>query len=206
MVRNVIFDWSGTLSNDFDSLYSVVSSLFMEIGIGTISRDEFRKEFRLPYMDFWRKYTKLGYAGLKPRFDRLMAEKWSPKPFDGTASLLKEVHERKLRMVLLTSHIPEYLEKELSDYGFRGYFSRVASGIMDKREAIGTLADEEGFRKSDTAFVGDMAHDIETGKKAGIAAIAVLWGYDTKDKLEEAGPDYIVRSFSELKRVLVQRL
>ena len=56
-IKNVIFDWSGVLSDDFKPVYEA-TMLNMEYLIGKrITLEKFRKEFTLSYMNFWNKYV-----------------------------------------------------------------------------------------------------------------------------------------------------
>ncbi|MDR0207090.1 MAG: HAD family hydrolase [Bacteroidales bacterium] len=51
-------------------------------------------------------------------------------------------------------------------------------------------------------FVGDTAVDMETAKNADIAKIGALWGFRTKEELENAGADYIIENPLELLRII----
>ncbi len=73
---------------------------------------------------------------------------------------------------------------------------------MDKRERIGQIMADHGLRASETAFIGDMVHDVETARHGGVKAIAVLTGYDSAEKLGRAQPDVIVRDLRELQSLL----
>ena len=50
----------------------------------------------------------------------------------------------------------------------------------------------------DTVMVGDSNVDIFTAKNAGIKSIGCLWGFRTKQELEEAGADYIAEKPSDI--------
>ncbi len=56
-MRNVIFDWSGTLSND---IYKACMKVFEKLGLKKISFSEFKRNFLLPYMKFYREISRLG--------------------------------------------------------------------------------------------------------------------------------------------------
>jgi len=55
-----------------------------------------------------------------------------------------------------------------------------------------------------TVFVGDSPFDIAAGKSAGTITAAALWGPFAVKTLREAGPDFEVRSFSELYALLAR--
>ncbi len=55
-----------------------------------------------------------------------------------------------------------------------------------------------------TVFVGDSPFDIAAGKSAGTMTAAALWGPFAVETLREAGPDFEVRSLSELYALFAQ--
>ena len=58
------------------------------------------------------------------------------------------------------------------------------------------------WRKDETMMVGDMAVDMVMGKNAGIISCGVTYGNGKKLELEEAGADYIIQNFSDLKDII----
>jgi len=51
------------------------------------------------------------------------------------------------------------------------------------------------------AYVGDSAHDIIAGRRAGVHTIAALWGPGCRDDLEQAMPDRLASSIGELLEI-----
>ncbi len=51
-------------------------------------------------------------------------------------------------------------------------------------------------------MVGDRMHDILGAKDAGIDSIGILYGYGTREELENTGADLIAESVQDLKRIL----
>ena len=58
-----------------------------------------------------------------------------------------------------------------------------------------------GVKKEDTCYVGDIPNDILAAKNAGVRSVAITTGMCTREMLEKYGPDYIVDSLSELKKM-----
>ena len=52
MIRNVIFDWSGTLVDDLPAVWEASNHVFRRAGVTPLTLEEFRAEFRLPYRGF----------------------------------------------------------------------------------------------------------------------------------------------------------
>ncbi len=51
-------------------------------------------------------------------------------------------------------------------------------------------------------MIGDTKYDIIGAKKCGLDSLGVLWGYGSKDELEEAGADYLCESFENILEIL----
>ena len=73
---------------------------------------------------------------------------------------------------------------------------------LDKRKAILELLADHDLDASETIFIGDMVHDIETARHAGVMSCAVLTGYDSLAKLKNASPDLLFRNLSEVQSFL----
>ncbi len=73
---------------------------------------------------------------------------------------------------------------------------------MDKRNKIREILATHDLDPAETAFVGDMVHDIETARHGGITSIAVLTGFDSQEKLAKARPDVMVTGLPVLQKLL----
>ena len=47
-------------------------------------------------------------------------------------------------------------------------------------------------------MVGDRRHDVMGARSAGIDCLGVLYGFGTREELEEAGADYIAETVGEI--------
>ena len=57
MIRNCIFDWSGTLVDDLPAVWEASNSVFQRAGVAPLSLAEFRAEFSLPFKPFYDRYV-----------------------------------------------------------------------------------------------------------------------------------------------------
>ncbi len=55
-----------------------------------------------------------------------------------------------------------------------------------------------GHEPGDAVMIGDSPSDVEAGRRAGTATIAVLWGYRGRDLLAASRPDRIAATVEEL--------
>ena len=126
MIKNIIFDWSGTLRDDFTSVYDAVAIVFEKLGRKSISKNEFRKEFVLPYMNFYKKY----FINLsKQEADKLYSiayqETVNTKLYPNVEKLIKSFYKQELNMIIVSSCGKKNIIIEASDYGIVDYFGEM---------------------------------------------------------------------------------
>ena len=57
MIRNIIFDWSGTLVDDLPAVLEASNYVLAQAGKAAMSLDQFRAEFSLPFTGFYDRHT-----------------------------------------------------------------------------------------------------------------------------------------------------
>ena len=66
-----------------------------------------------------------------------------------------------------------------------------------------TLSGGEPFAQpEDCLYVGDSGVDMQTAKNAGVFAVGALWGFRTREELEQAGADTFAGSIEEILHLL----
>lgn len=63
--------------------------------------------------------------------------------------------------------------------------------------------DKGMFKNSVYYGFGDRMHDIIGEKEVGISSTGVLFGYGSRDELEEAGADFIVSTVKDIGKVIL---
>ncbi len=202
MIKNLIFDWSGTLSNDLPVVYATVMKMFDHFGVSRINLDEFRNSYTLPYMDHARKFgITVDKETLDNVFNQHFRSSGFPQPLPGVEQVLQQLKSSGKRMVVLSSHRQEFMEEEAARF-FNGnhssYFERLFGSVHNKEESILPIIKAVDFAPSETIIVGDAEHDIRAGHKVGLLTAAVLTGYRSKEKLALARPHFVLNDLSEL--------
>jgi len=206
VIRNVIFDWSGTLVDDLPAVWEASNHVFRQSGLAPLTLEEFRSEFQLPYRGFYAKFVPhIPLEQLEVWFHTRFAEcQDSVVPIPHARELLEFCAQHQLRLFVLTAVHPNHFATPAEAIGFGQYFERVYAGVADKRTRITDLLTENNLDRGATLFVGDMQHDIETAKHGGIPSVAVLTGYNSLLQLRQAEPDLIVEHLGEF-RLLLER-
>src|SRR6201999_4170565 len=57
VIRNIIFDWSGTLIDDLPAVWKATNYVLTQSERAEMSLEQFRAEFCLPHTVFYEKYT-----------------------------------------------------------------------------------------------------------------------------------------------------
>jgi phosphoglycolate phosphatase len=203
-IRNVILDWSGTLVDDFNPVLEATNEIFKHYGKPVFTVEDFREKFYLPFPDFYKEY--LPESAL-PELDhhyhtafKLLQTGIAPLPH--SLEFLEYLQERGLPTFLLSTIHHEHFEAQGSRLGWKKYFKQAYVQALDKRKVILHLLAEHDLDASETIFIGDMVHDIETARHAGVMSCAVLTGYDSLAKLKAANPDLLFRNLREVRDFL----
>jgi phosphoglycolate phosphatase-like HAD superfamily hydrolase/ADP-ribose pyrophosphatase YjhB (NUDIX family) len=203
-IRNVILDWSGTLVDDFNPVLEATNEIFRHYGKPVFTVEDFREKFYLPFPDFYKEY--LPESAL-PELDhhyrtafKLLQTGIAPLPH--SLEFLEYLQERGLPTFLLSTIHHEHFEAQGGRLGWKKYFRQAYVQALDKRKVILHLLAEHDLDASETIFIGDMVHDIETARHAGVMSCAVLTGYDSLRKLKAANPDLLFRNLREVRDFL----
>jgi len=204
MIRNIIFDWSGTLVDDLPAVWKATNFVFERAGLEALTLERFRAEFCLPFKNFYDRHT--------PNLPMAQLEEWFHGHFRQVQDEVDEVpharqflqlcRERGIRTFLLSTIHRDHFATQSTLTGFSEFIERVYIEVLDKRAKIGELLKENNLQADETLFIGDMRHDIETAKHGGVFSCAVLTGYTGLDILRASGPDLIVEHLGGLRELL----
>ncbi len=204
MIRNVIFDWSGTLVDDLPAVWKATNYVLAQAEQAEMSLEKFRAEFCLPFTIFYERFI--------PNVALPQLENWFHSRFrqvqDSVCELpharefLEFCRAHKLRTFLLSTVHRDHFAVQCAITGFGEYLEKPYLNVWDKRQKIHEILQENRLEPRETLFIGDMQHDIETARHGGIHSCAVLTGYNTLGQLRAAEPDVIVEHLRELREIL----
>ncbi len=204
MIRNIIFDWSGTLVDDLPAVLAATNFVFEACGVKPMSLETFRAEFCLPFKSFYERFVPdVPLAELERNFHshfRHVQDVVTELP--RARDFLVFCRKRGVRTFVLSTVHRDYFALQSGALGFDQYIDKPYLGIWDKRAKILELLAENKLAAPETLFIGDMQHDIETAKFGGVNSCAVLTGYNRVEQLRASQPDLIVEHLGELREIL----
>lgn len=117
----------------------------------------------------------------------------------GLAALKRAGH----RMWVVTSKPHVFARRIVEHFGLSGLFEEVYGSELsgenaDKTDLLREVLAREALRPEDACMIGDRALDVLAARAHGVEAVAVLWGYGSREELAAAAPDRVVASMLEL--------
>jgi len=204
-VKVVVFDWSGTLSDDIVQCYNAGMKLREHFGLSVMTFEQWQKQTMANAIDFFRAH---GITEDAEKILRLYSQYFSenptsPKAFDDAEEILSFLKSKGKFIVIVSGHPHEHMKNEMVGYGFDKFVLSASGSIKNKAEKLKELAAELGVKQSEIVYVGDMVWDIRAAKEAGIRSIAILRGYHSEDILRKENPDLAINSLTELKDIII---
>ncbi|MBP5294710.1 MAG: HAD family hydrolase [Lachnospiraceae bacterium] len=213
MYQYVLFDLDGTLTDPGEGITNSVMYALRHFGIEETDREKLFSFIGPPLVDsFMEKY---GFSEEDAReATRLFRVYFQERgifenvPYEGMIECLNELKERGHILAVATSKPEVFARRILERFGFLPCFDYVFGASMDetrtrKDEVIAYALEEMGVTdRSACVMVGDRSHDMIGARKNGLDAIGVLFGYGSREELEEAGARYIAETVGDLPRIL----
>jgi phosphoglycolate phosphatase len=133
------------------------------------------------------------------------------RPYEGMPQLLAELARTgtpsSAAVAVVTNKPTSFAEKIVAALGLSPWVRAVVGPelVRAKKPAPEHVLDtlvRLGVEPSEALVVGDGTTDILSGRAAGAATVAVLWGYRSREELEAAEPDFFASTPAELAALL----
>jgi phosphoglycolate phosphatase len=214
VTRAVLFDLDGTLTDPKSGITRSIQHALRKRGRPVPHADALEPFIGPPLEHSFR--SRLGMSAADARqavedYREYFADRglYENELYPEIPELLADLRRAGLRLALATSKPTVFAERILSHFAIAPHFECVIGSFLDgrrvdKAEVIAdALAALPGVTKRDVLHVGDRQHDVDGARANGIGAIAVGWGYGTREELAAASPRAVVESVPALRRLLL---
>ena len=122
-------------------------------------------------------------------------------------AILRSLDKEGVKLAIATNRPTKFSLILLKHLGIASYFDYVlcADKLTFRKPhplILNTIIRKLKLNKQDTLYVGDMALDAETGRRAGIKTIIVLGGSSSIKEIKKENPFKIVKNLSYLRGVI----
>ena len=195
MIRQILWDWNGTLLDDVAYGISVRNRTFPAFGLPTMdSIEEYHRQFTFPVRTYYER------AGVTDDHFVAVAHAWMDEyvrcfaevPLHGDAKeTLERFREAGMQQVVLSASRRDMLCEQIASFGIQPYFADILgldNIYAGSKEAIGRQYLERcGICPSKTVMLGDTLHDADVARAIGVACILIARGHQSRETLVESG-------------------
>ena len=190
----VFWDWNGTLLDDLQYSIGVRNRAFSRLGLRTVQDlDTYYREFTFPIHQYYLN------AGVPEEMFDAAAHEWIAEYENGFFNVplrtdaietLDLFQSSGYSQVLLSATKHEYLERQVSCYPIRHYFSDVLGlgniYAKSKTEIAIDYMTKKGYVGNDAVVIGDTLHDAEVAKASNAFCILTCGGHQDREALKKA--------------------
>ena len=215
MYHTILFDLDGTLTDSGPGITNSVAYALKKWNIEEKDINVLRKFVGPPLDASFAKYygfskEKCVQAIQYYREYYLTKGIYENQVYDGMEELRKWLRDTGRRAIVATSKPEPSAIHVLEYFHIDSYFDIIAGATMDgsrveKSDVIRYALDRAGIRDlSGVVMVGDRENDIQGAKANGLDSIGVLYGYGSREELEEAGAMQIAETVEDLRGCIGQ--
>jgi len=123
--------------------------------------------------------------------------------FDGVPAMLRRLHDHGTRIAVVSSNSESNVRAVLGPHASIVSSFSCGSSLFGKSQRFVSLLKTLKLEPAQACAIGDEVRDVEAARKAGIAAVAVSWGYGATEALSGAGPDFVARTPADVADFIV---
>ena len=212
MVRTILFDLDGTLTDSGEGIMNCAEKALLHFGITPPDRDAMRSFVGPPLFD---SFTKFGVpAEQAEEAVRVYREYYVPDgmfqnyPYPGIENLLAWLQSEGHTLYVATAK-PEHMSVTiLEHFGLSKYFKGIYGALIDglpdtKAHVIGRVL-EACPNAQNVILVGDTVTDVKGAAVHNVPTVGVSWGYGKVSDMMQAGAVAVVDTMGELYEYLTK--
>ena len=208
----ILFDLDGTLTDSGPGIMNGFEYALGKMGIDIPDRSSLRKFVGPPLGDSFEKT--LGFSPEDAAkgiafYREYYADKgvYENDVYPGVFELLDKLKASGKKMIVATTKAELMANVVMDHFGLRKYFDlMVASNNTDRKNKIDVLKyaiENGGVDIEKAVMIGDRFYDVTGASHFGIDSVGVLYGYGSRQELEDAGATYIAETVENLSEILL---
>jgi phosphoglycolate phosphatase len=209
--ETLIFDLDGTISDPFEGISRSINYALESLSYDPVDPEQIRPLIGPPLTQIFEHFLgALPDADMQDLVDKYR-ERYATvgyaenEIYDGIPDIIGQLAGSGYRMGICTSKRADYAQRIVDMFGLGQHFSFVDGGGdgIEKRQQIESMI-ALGMPVNTAIMIGDRAVDVLAGKSNDLASAGVLWGFGERQELEEAAPDHLLESPTDLLGLFLQ--
>ena len=217
MKKNIVFDLDGTLLNTLEDIAISANSALVTLGFQAQESEKYRyfvgegvfKLFENIFAsnpqspELIQRAVALFESHYAKQFNQ------NTKLYEGISKMLTFLQKRGFKMAILSNKPDSFTKMCAIKYLREWKFDLVLGardGIPRKPDPTAALEICERLHVKPEAcyYLGDTMIDMQTANRAGMIALGALWGFREEAELREHGAKYLVKTPSEVIKLLAE--
>lgn len=209
----ILFDLDGTLTDSAEGIVNSVLHALEKKGIDEPDREKLLGFVGPPLSDSFMRYygmTREEAAEMTPLYrEYFSARGWQENQvYNGIPQVLETLQAQGKHLIVATSKPETFARRIIEHFSLDSYFDLVCGSTLDGRittkgQVIDYVISQIGREHLDQMImVGDREHDVIGARENGLPCIGVLYGYGSRQELEDAGAMAICPDVEQLPEVL----
>ena len=206
---NLLFDLDGTLTDPFAGITKCIAYALEKMGRQSPPRKNLGWCIGPPLNSSFSKLldsdddalTDKAVALYRERFGRVGL--FENEVYEDIPETLEALMKKGHTLFVATSKPTLYSEQIIDHFHLAPYFKRIYGSELDgtrsdKTSLIAHILQSESIDPTAALMIGDRKHDMMGAEGNDVPGIGVLWGYGTKDELENSGAKAFINTPLEL--------
>jgi phosphoglycolate phosphatase len=215
MFKAVVFDLDGTLLETLTDLAEAMNTSLVHFGFKPHTVDAFRYfvgesvavEAKRALPESARDNETV--TKVAEYSQQIYADCWhkNTRPYPGIAELLTELQKRGLKLTVLSNKIDKFTKTMVKTLLPQWRFETVQGALKNiplkpHPDLALRIVNHLKIPAEQFVYIGDSNIDMLTATASGMFPVGCLWGYRTADELLAAGAKILIKSPTELLKIL----
>lgn len=208
--KTLVFDFDGTIADTLGETRRIFNVIAPDYGIRQVAEHELDQLRHLSLKDLLDHLDipKRRVPALISRGTGMMRGNISQlKLIDGMPEVLLELRRHVHSFGILTSNSTANVDLFLRNHGLREQFDFISSTskLTGKSKHLKAIRKTFSVRPDEMLYIGDELRDVKASQKAGVPIAAVTWGFNSRQALAAAKPDYLFDQPADFLTLLSNR-
>ena len=210
----ILMDLDGTLTNSKEGITKCLQYALEYFGVQIDNLNSLEKYIGPPLEQTFREGFGFGKEQAEVAIDKYRERyvtkgMYENRLYAGMEDALQRLKESGKVLIVATSKPEKFAITILKHFGIDGYFDDICGADPsvnrnEKEEVIRyALEKHELTDLSDVLMVGDRKYDVEGARECGLLCMGVLYGFGSREELEEAGAEYIAETVEDMVQLLI---